>query len=210
MDKSKQASLVYDKIAEPYAKEFLKPSEYIDRFITFLPKNGKILDVGCGCGIDANYLTSKGFQVTGVDLSKGMLKLAKQKFPHIHFKHKDIRKSYFPYNSLDGILASCSLIHIPKKDIPNLLKKFSYTLKKEGVIYLELQEGESKEIFIDEPFKPDEKLFVNVMSLKEISSLLTQHGFSIIENYERKHNSKGELNFDKRFIIAKRQNEYSD
>ena len=29
MDKSKQASSVYDKIAKPYAEEFSKPSEYI-------------------------------------------------------------------------------------------------------------------------------------------------------------------------------------
>ena len=34
MDKSKQASSVYDKIAKPYAEEFSKPSEYIKEFLS--------------------------------------------------------------------------------------------------------------------------------------------------------------------------------
>ena len=48
MDKSKQASSVYDKIAKPYAEEFSNSSEYLNEFLDLLPKNAKILDVGCG------------------------------------------------------------------------------------------------------------------------------------------------------------------
>ena len=33
MDKSKQTILVYDKIAQEYAKEFARPSEYINEFL---------------------------------------------------------------------------------------------------------------------------------------------------------------------------------
>ena len=70
MDKSKQASSVYDKIAKPYAKEFSKPSEYIEEFLALLPKNSKILDVGCCVGVDAGFMTSEGFEIIGLDLSK--------------------------------------------------------------------------------------------------------------------------------------------
>lgn len=204
MDKSKQASSVYDKIAEPYANEFSKPSEYIDEFLTLLPKNTKILDAGCGIGVDASYMSSKGFYIIGIDLSKEMLKLAKQKFHQIDFRQQDIRELDFPPNSFDGVLASCLLIHIPKKNVPALLKKFHQILKKDGAIYVALQGGKSEEIFVDGPFKPDEKLFLNIISFDEIKNLLVKNGFSIVKKYERKPKSKEELNYTKLYVIAKK------
>lgn len=148
MAKSKQASSVYDKIAKPYAKEFSKPSEYIDDFLAQLHKNGKIFDVGCGVGVDSGYMVSRGFEVIGIDLSKEMLNIARQKFPQIDFRQLDIRELDFPPQFLDGILASYSLIHIPKKDVPDLLKKFHRILKKDGAIYIALQEGKSEEFLL--------------------------------------------------------------
>ncbi len=204
MDKSKQASSVYDKIAEPYAKEFSKPSEYIEEFLALLPKNAKILDVGCGVGVDAGFMKSEGFEIIGIDLSKEMLNIARQKFPQIEFKQQDIRELDFPPNFFDGILASCSLIHIPKKDVPSLIKKFHQIIKKDGAIYIALQGGKSEEIFVDEPFKPDEKLFLNIISFDEIKNLLVKNGFSIVKHYEREPKSKEELNYTKLYVIAKK------
>ncbi len=203
MDKSKQVSSVYDKIAESYAKEFSKPSEYIEEFLVLLPENAKILDVGCSAGVDAGFMTSEGFEIIGIDLSKEMLNIAKQKFPKIDFREGDIRKLDFPSEFFDGILASCSLIHIPKKDVPSLLEKFHQILKKDGAIYVALQEGKSEEIFIDEPFKPDEKLFLNIISFKEIKNSLAKNKFSIVKKYERKPKSKEEMNYTKLYVIAK-------
>ena len=204
MDKSKQASLVYDKIAKPYAKEFSKPSEYIEEFLALLPKNAKTLDVGCGVGVDAGFMESEGFEIIGIDLSKEMLNIAKEKFPQIDFRQQDIRKLDFPPESFDGIIASCSLIHIPKKDISTILEKFHQILKKDGAIYIALQGGKSEEIFIDELFKPDEKLFLNIISFDEIKNLLVKNGFSIVKKYEREPKSKEELNYTKLYVIAKK------
>lgn len=204
MDKSKQASLVYDKIADHYANAFSNPSEHIDDFLALLPKNAKILDVGCGFGVDSGYMASKGFDVVGVDLSKEMLRLAKQKFPQIDFRQQDIRDLDFPIESFDGILASCSLIHIPKKDVPALLKKFHKILKKDGAIYIALQGGKSQEIFVNGPFKPDEKLFLNIFSFDEIKNLLVNARFSIVKKHERPSKLKEELDFTKLFVIAKK------
>lgn len=204
VNKSRQASLVYDQIAKSYAKEFSKPSEHIYEFLTLLPKKTYVLDAGSGVGIDSNYMFSKGFKVIGVDLSKEMLQLAKQKFPKIDFRQQDIRELNFDKNSFGGILASCSIIHIPKKDVPKLLKKFYNFLKKDGYIYIALQGGKSDEIFIDEPFKSDEKLFLNINSFAEIEHLLIKSGFSIVKKYERESKSKKELNYTKLFVIAKK------
>lgn len=204
MDKSKQASLIYNKIAKSYSKKFSNPSDYIDEFLTLIPKNGKILDVGCGPGIDANYMNSKGFKVTGIDLSEKMLKLAKQKFPNINFKLSDVRTLDFPNNSFEGIFASFSLIHISKKDISLTLKKLYKILKENGVIYIALQSGESNEIYITEPLKPDERIFLNIIPFNEINDLLIKTGFFVIKKFERKPKSEAEFNFVKLFVLAKK------
>lgn len=204
MDKSRRAVSVYDKIAEPYAKEFSEPSEYLDEFLNLLPAGAGILDAGCGPGVDSAYMKSKWFHVTGVDLSEKMIKLARNKFPDVEFKIADIRNLNFPPNFFEGIVASCSLIHIPKKDIVPTLNQFYKLLEKGGIIYIALQEGKSEEIFINEPFKPDEKLFLDIFSLDEIKNLLTKTGFSIIKVHERKPKSKEELDFTKLFIIARK------
>ena len=204
MDKSKQASLIYDKIAKSYFKKFSKYSEYIDEFLSLISKNGKIFDAGCGPGIDSNYMDSKGFRVVGVDMSKEMIKLAKQNLPKITFKLSDLRKINFSENSFDGIFASFSLIHLSKVNILPLLKKFNKILKKEGIIYISLQSGESKEIYITEPLKQDERIFLNIISFEEINELLVKSKFSIIKKFERKPKSESEFNFTKLFILAKK------
>lgn len=205
MDNSNKAVEVYNKISKAYADEFTQPSEFIDEFLELLPKNGNILDVGCGVGIDSGYATSKGFEVIGIDLSKRMLETARSKYPEIDFRLEDIRQLKFKDKEFAGIIASCSLIHIPKIDVPKTLENFSRMLSDKGIIYIGLQSGKSEELFIDEPFKPDEKLFLNIISTDEIQRLLNDAGFDIIKKYERKAEKKEELDFTKLYVIAQRK-----
>jgi len=162
------------------------------------------LDFGCGVGVDSNYMFSKGYFVKGIDISKGMLEIARKNYPELSFKLKEI-KDIEEKEVYDGIVASCSLIHIPKEEVPETLRKFNSLLKKKGIIYISLQEGSSEEVFVDEPFKPDEKLFLNIISFNEIKQLLDENNFSIIKYYQRKPKTKEELNYNKLFIIARKK-----
>ncbi len=201
-DKSKQAVEVYEKICQQYADEFDEPSFQIDNFVDLLPKNGKVLDVGCGVGTDVGYLTSKNFKVEGIDLSGKMLEIAKNKHPDAIFRNADMRNLDYQENSFDGILASFSLIHIPKSDVPNTLKGFYKTLKTKGIIYIGIQEGKSEEIFITETFRPSEKIFLNIMSRSELKKLLKDSGFQILRYFGRKPQNSEEFDYTKYVVIA--------
>lgn len=55
---------------------------YFQKMIDFLKMapNRSLVDIGCGMGTDSLVLVQHGFQVTGIDLAPGHLKLARQLF----------------------------------------------------------------------------------------------------------------------------------
>jgi ubiquinone/menaquinone biosynthesis C-methylase UbiE len=205
MKRGQKTVAVFDEFAKEYAEEFTKPSEYTDVFLSLIKRNGKILDVGCGCGIDANYICSKGFTTIGIDVSKEMVRLAKKSFPKIEFKVKDMRKLVFSSDSFDGILVAYSLNYIPKIDVLRTLKLLHRFLKKGGIIYIALQSGKSQEIFVTEPLKPSIKILLDIFSENEINSVLQESGFSPVRRYRRKSKSREELGFVKFFVIARKK-----
>ena len=69
----------YDKIAKNWFNQH-KASDWWSKpmlgFLSHLKAGQKILDVGCGAGLKAKYLTDRGFEVFGIDFSEEMIKLA--------------------------------------------------------------------------------------------------------------------------------------
>ena len=51
-----------------------------------LPKNARVLDVGCGGGIDAVFMAQHGFEVIGVDISAAALRIAEKRAEQAHAK----------------------------------------------------------------------------------------------------------------------------
>jgi SAM-dependent methyltransferase len=62
----------------------------IDRLLMpHVRAGGPLLDVCCGTGTLARSLVNRGYQLTGVDSSEGMLQLARQNVPEATFLHAD-------------------------------------------------------------------------------------------------------------------------
>jgi len=208
IDRSKETVKVYDKIADKYVKPFFRGFEgsadkkYVMKFISLLPKNAKILDVGCGPGQDTENLMKLGFNVEGIDLSKKMIEIAKKKFK-CKFRIMDIRKLKYKENTFDALFANYSLIHIPRSEVLKTLKGFNKILKPDGLLYLTLQEGKGEK-FIIEPLNPKYKTFFKFFTLKEIKLLLKKAKFNVIYTAKRRSLEKKELSYNKLFIIAKK------
>ncbi len=204
MDKTKSVTEIYDKIAEEYAKSFKESpeeTEIIKQFIKLLPKNAKVLDVGCGNSDYYELLKKNKVDYTGIDLSEEMIKIAKQTYPKGNLILMDMKKINFQQNSFDAIFCFYSLIHIAKEEVDSILKKFSEILKENGKLLLALQEGEG-EVFEDEPFLPGYKMFINLFSEKEIKNKLQKHKFKIIKLSRKPSLSDKEFKYDKLYILA--------
>lgn len=180
-EKTKSVIDDYDDIAKEYAEEFYNDTsdnEYIDRFLHSL--NGKrILDVGCGVGKDCKYVEQKGFEAIGIDLSEGMLEIAKEKYPNGKFKIMDMTDISYPDNSFDGIISNCSLFHIPTELLPKTLESLKRVLKPNGKLLLILQEGNEEETMVEEPYRPGVYIYMNYFSAENITKLLKEHNFKV-------------------------------
>lgn len=85
---------------------------WMDRFGTFVPRGGTVLDLGCGPGKPmAAYLLAQGFDVFGLDSSPTMVALARANFPERHWLVADMRTLNLR-RRFAGILAWDSFFHL--------------------------------------------------------------------------------------------------
>jgi len=126
----------YNRIANDYFRSSgaIVIKDKIDQFISLLPGK-KVLDVACGPGHDTDYLTRKGFDCLGIDLSEKMIKIARQNFKG-KFKIMNFFNLSFKANLFDGLWCSSVFVHVAKEDLPLLLKSFKKILKNNGILGL--------------------------------------------------------------------------
>ena len=84
-DKAKEESIISDEIYSNYYSEIERTSKKFTRDIVDIVKETKILlDIGCGTGLNANFLKEKGYEIYGIDVSQ----IAIDKFNKKGFKGK--------------------------------------------------------------------------------------------------------------------------
>lgn len=132
----------YDENAKAYQEHILDPAssplhEYYEKpaIRAELPDLNRktVLSLGCGSGEDADWLRAHGaLSVTGVDISSGLISLARKSYPQVAFEVMDMAELNFPDNSFDLIYSSLALHYVA--DWTSLLKKAYKTLKLDGQI----------------------------------------------------------------------------
>lgn len=169
----------YDKIAEDYYthRDLEKFNGELEKFSLLLPKNAKVLDVGCGAGIPtAKFFINKGFDMTGIDISETMINLAKKNVPEAKFLKMDINNLEFPEEYFDGIISVYTLFHIPRKNHFKIFQNFYKLLKPGGKLLINtgISESESFTRFFGV------KMFWSNYSPDKTLELVRDAGFSIL------------------------------
>ena len=121
-----------------------------DSFLKFVKRTGKILDFGCGSGRDSLYFKNKGYDVTAIDGSEEMCKLARE-YTGLDVKCMDFN-DFHEIDSYDGIWACGSLSHIEKKDMLDMLKRLRDALMQDGHIFIAMKRGFGEELTQDGRF----------------------------------------------------------
>lgn len=113
-------------------------------FLSLLPPGAHILDAGCGSGRNSRAFLERGYEVTALDASETMVELASQYIgrpvPHMSFDQVRFRERF------DGVWACASLLHVPKHDLPKVLKRLSEALRPGGIMYSSFKYGEAEAV----------------------------------------------------------------
>lgn len=153
---------------------------------TFNEKS-KLLEIGCGSGRDASFMTKNDFDVTAIDGSKNMIDEAKKIHPELSEKlyHKTLPSDLELSQAFDGIYSIATLMHLSKIDLENAMSKIYDLLNQNGKFLLSVSLFRDD---INENCFDDKGRFFLVLSYDEWINFLESIGFKILDT---KINSDG-------------------
>ena len=113
-------------------------------FLERIPKDGRILDAGCGSGRDSKAFLQQGYQVEAFDATAEMAKLASQ---HTGLSVKQMTFSDVDtVNRYDGIWCCASLLHVSTAELPDAMAKLARALKPGGIWYVSFKYGDGERV----------------------------------------------------------------
>jgi SAM-dependent methyltransferase len=114
-------------------------------------------DAGCGVGRDLAWLESHGRQMIGMDLSPGMLRLARRVTASA-LVQGDLRHLPFTSIQLGGVWCSASLLHLPRADYRSALQELRRIVVLGTPLLLAVQEGIGEQ-WVRRRYASEERLF---------------------------------------------------
>ncbi|NUT31456.1 MAG: class I SAM-dependent methyltransferase [Hamadaea sp.] len=178
----------YDTVASAYA-------DVVRDFFTALPQmraaltlfadlvtrdgGGPVADVGCGPGHVTAALHGLGVDAFGIDLSPGMIDLARREHPELRFEVGSMTDLDLADGSLAGLIAWWSLIHIPDEAIPGVLAGFRRVLRPGGLLQVGFHVGEDATLKTSGYGGQPMHVYVYRRSVAVVSDRLREAGFRI-------------------------------
>jgi SAM-dependent methyltransferase len=144
----------YDAIAEAYTAEHPdslagRPLEQalLAAFVDLARATGgatrpPVADIGSGPGYVTARLHEAGLPVFGVDASPRMVALARKAHPELRFHVGSMTALDLPDETLGGIVALYSIIHVPDDHLPSVFAGFHRVLRPGAPVLLGFQSGE--------------------------------------------------------------------
>lgn len=165
----------YDVNAKEYIESTINcdMSIHYEKFLKYLPKTGKILDVGFGSGRDMIYFKSLGYEVEGIDTSVEFVNNMKEKGFNVRLESACELNYSAEY---DGIWACASLLHIKRDELEEVIIKCMNALKDNGILYCSFKYG-------DKEIEKDNRYF-NYINEEIINSIINNKKFKIVELYK--------------------------
>ena len=103
-----------------------------------------ILDFGCGPGRDLMAFRDGGHDAVGLDGSAEFVAMARR-MAGCEVLHQEFLSLDLPATRFDGIFANASLFHVPRQELPRVLRELRAALKPGGVLFSSNPRGDNRE-----------------------------------------------------------------
>ncbi|HLC63397.1 MAG TPA: sulfatase-like hydrolase/transferase [Candidatus Nanoarchaeia archaeon] len=176
---------------------------YLNTFIHLIKKQFpsrkvKVIDIGCGVGIDLYLLAKEGFDTSGLDFSEHMLQYTKNNSPDSKIIHADILEFTSP-DVYDGVVLDAFIHLFPEEDCKVLLNCVKNLLVQGGICFISTTkhtssfEGYLTKLDYGKQFVRYRKQWVK----DDLKRFLEENGFEVLLQYddEQQHLGKKWMNF---------------
>ncbi len=165
-------------------------------FLDLLEEGDTILDMGCGSGRDSLTFYDLGYDVTPLDGSEEMCRLAE-----VHTGLDVLQMTYEEMTfdgAFDGVWACGAFVHIPKEEVPDIFRKVAKALTEDGIFYLSMRLGDF------EGFQGER--YFSCYSEKELRSLVEGDGlFTVLKEWVTQDVRSGHSNIQWINILARKR-----
>ena len=173
---------VFDQLAEKYQGEHSHnpfQAALVEKISSLTPAGSTVLDLGCGTGVPtAKILAESDHRVVGVDISEGMLRLAREQVPAAEFRHADFKDLPADFGSFDAVTAFFSLLMLSKADIEKTLTKVAGWLKPGGYFGVGMVNFDGDSLPFDFLGVP---VTVSGYLQPDLAALLESHGLTVVD-----------------------------
>ncbi|MGW4486570.1 class I SAM-dependent DNA methyltransferase [Amycolatopsis sp. NPDC004368] len=176
------AQELFDTIGAKYEEAFgSRPvvDDAIRELLAGLRPGAKVLDIGSGTGRPlASELAAAGHQVTGLDVSGEMVRIARERVPAAKFLHVDVREWESEAASWDAICALFSFVQLTRAETEGVLGKVAAWLKPGGRFVLITVPGDIEDLpieFLGHPIR------VTSFAAEDLESRIRAAGFEVTE-----------------------------
>lgn len=117
-----------------------------NRYFKKLFKDARVLDIGCGTGVDSFYLARKGFDVVGIDPAPYAIKIAtkvKKKSDNnlsTTFLNLGVQELNKLNRKFDIVIAMSSLYYLNNNDQKDAVQNIANILNPNGLLFVALPE----------------------------------------------------------------------
>lgn len=179
----------YDAIARPYTEQLAdwlsdRPLDLalVGAFAELVRAGGTapVADVGSGPGHVTARLDALGLSVFGVDVSARMVALAREAHPSLRFHVGSMTALDLPDETLGGVLALYSIIHVPDEHLPTAFAEFHRVLVPGGHVLLGFQSAvEDERMHLAERFGQEISLDYYWRTPDTVAELLVKAGLRL-------------------------------
>ncbi|GHH12734.1 class I SAM-dependent methyltransferase [Streptomyces lanatus] len=203
----------YDAIAPAYTEAFSDwpaDSNALDRSLVAafaeLARElapAPVADIGSGPGSITAHLHALGLPVFGVDISPRMVALARRAHPELRFHVGSMTSLDLPDETLGGIIALYSIIHVPDDHLLTTFAEFHRVLRPGAPLLLAFQSGDTEDhLHLTERFGREIALDYYWRTTDTVTDTLTKAGLQLQARILRE--PQDEEKRPRAFVLARR------
>jgi len=203
----------YDHLASEYANRIgdeLRGKPFDRAMLRMLAgeTSGLICDLGCGPGHVAGFLREAGATVVGVDLSVGMVEVAKHLHPGIEFRTGNMLSLPFPDETFSAIVAFYSIIHLPADSLGAAFREMRRVTKPGGFLLASFHIGDEVRHF-DELWGCEVNLDFRFFEPEFVQEELLKSGWKLLSSTRRAPSEGVEAPTERGYLHAQKSTNQS-